>query len=437
MSEKKLKEKKPQRERPLLPDKPYQCSFFLGVRKNRYCAFPTPFPEARFCRQHDPDALKVDQGKHKRVPCPLDPSHTVAERELKRHVRKCNAKKPEVMPSWFAEDVNTEAPPDGIVQGPLDGLGREGFAEFAKLIREAYASVFADKPILLEQLSHPALESRLEELTDTKHAIQQSSLIGHLKRLGLLSDDKTIVEFGCGRGEYSRYVHKALMCERESSHSAVSEESEGPKFLLLDRAAQRLIFDRQIPLDAPDNHPKPIVTRIRCDIKDLRLQQSVTTDIDTTQSPPSIVAISKHPCGAATDLSLRCLLDPSIAPNVDGIIFALCCHNVCSPNSYPLAYLPTPLTPSHFHYLSKTTSWAVSGVRENMSLDDGAEGHWTGLTLGERKELGWMAKRVMDEGRRRYVESRGEWEECRLVEYIGAGVTGESVALMVKRYKAI
>ena len=52
----------------------------------------------------------------------------------------------------------------------------------------------------------------------------------------------------------------------------------------------------------------------------------------------AVVGVSKHLCGAATDLTLRCLETFSASGNAKGkietILIALCCHHRCDWNIY-------------------------------------------------------------------------------------------------------
>jgi tRNA:m4X modification enzyme len=110
-----------------------------------------------------------------------------------------------------------------------------------------------------------------------KHAEQQSSLLGHLDTLGMLQKNFKFIEFGAGAGEMSKYV----MLATESLN----------KTILIDRKMIKLKLDKKLfPCE-----------RIVIDIKDLDLSKlDQVTD-------SKIVAYSKHLCGCATDLTLRCL----------------------------------------------------------------------------------------------------------------------------------
>ena len=114
-----------------------------------------------------------------------------------------------------------------------------------------------------------------------KHHIQNSSLVGHLASAGLLQPDLTFVEFGSGRGSLSYWLCRAL-----------------PR----PQAAQLVMIDRASPRHKLDNKMKELelkeMLRIKADIQGLHLSK-------VFNKPENIVAVGKHLCGAATDLTLR------------------------------------------------------------------------------------------------------------------------------------
>ena len=97
----------------------------------------------------------------------------------------------------------------------------------------------------------------------------------------MLGSNLTFVEFGSGRGSLSYWLCRAL----PSPHSV--------KLLLVDRASPRHKLDGKMK----ELQLKEMM-RIRADIQDLKLSK-------VFQRPEDIVAVSKHLCGAATDLTLR------------------------------------------------------------------------------------------------------------------------------------
>jgi hypothetical protein len=72
-----------------------RCAFFLK-KKRRYCSM-RPGPGKHFCGVHEAEGADgsamagAAAGRKKRVPCPLDPSHTVFAHDVERHVKVCVA----------------------------------------------------------------------------------------------------------------------------------------------------------------------------------------------------------------------------------------------------------------------------------------------------------------------------------------------------------
>ena len=75
-----------------------------------------------------------------------------------------------------------------------------------------------------------------------------------------------------------------------------------------------------------------------------------------------MVALSKHLCGCATDLALRCLANAG-GP-VGGLCVACCCHHRCEWASYVAKEFVADecgFDPDDFFYLTRMTTWATCG----------------------------------------------------------------------------
>jgi tRNA:m4X modification enzyme len=83
------------------------------------------------------------------------------------------------------------------------------FQTLHSIIAEIYQSLGMDE---LEGSikTHEALDERMKETHNGKHASQQSSLLGNLSELNLLKQESSFVEFGCGAGEFTRYIFNAI-----------------------------------------------------------------------------------------------------------------------------------------------------------------------------------------------------------------------------------
>ena len=262
---------------------------------------------------------------------------------------------------------------------------------------------------------HPALDKVLSDPVNgpsaLKHLNQQSSILGHLKSLGLLtSNDTCYVEFGAGRGKLSECIQKCvqtqldlcmnttaetkdtitqdLRCNSEKDIDLNAHDECRPSpdkrpryestvsaysvdFVLIDRASCRRKVDgsnKVANLKGIQYH------RLLMDIEHLDLSK---VECLSNAKLDRIVAISKHLCGAATDLSLRCLVNTlsknmkvteevdKQPPTLKGILVALCCHHRC--NWAQLVgrgfFEKLGFSPTDFHLLCHMSSWAVCGVR--------------------------------------------------------------------------
>jgi hypothetical protein len=87
------------------------------------------------------------------------------------------------------------------------------------------------------------------------------------------------VEFGCGKAEFSGYIHKAI--------------GDPARFILIDRSRSRLKVQRANP-----NTPSGTWKRLQVDIKDLHLgnlmQGGMGKEIEQVESIGGMVAVSKH-----------------------------------------------------------------------------------------------------------------------------------------------
>ncbi|KAF8950668.1 tRNA:m(4)X modification enzyme TRM13 [Haplosporangium bisporale] len=482
------KRQKVQAPLPPVPDRPRQCHFFLpGKRKycsltarmgNKYCGEHHFMAEAEAKKTNNSDSNE-EHPVRKRIPCPFDPSHTVWEDDMKPHLYKCNAR-PKENPSLFCKDVNLtlqpeEAPTATTGVDLLGKLSHEKLAELIQKIRDLHAKYVPE--IGTSILSHSALDERKKITKNIKHAHQQASLLGHMDRLQMLSDPTTcFVEFGAGRGELSAYLKMAM------------DDHGSGTFVLVDRTPPRNKFDNSI---LGLEEIKSLVKRHTIDIKDLVLaevpelrrdvtatQREVpvkevtesietndTTDKDTKEpeyvEKKPVVAVSKHLCGGATDITLKCLTSyqesecknsPLPSP-VKGILIALCCHQLCHHYMYPnQAFLKEiGITPQEFVYLTRMSSWAVC-VNPTKSADASGESkanepageeehhveadkeldelrtHIPGLDFDAREKLGQQCKRLLDIGRVMYLRENGF--DAELVYYVDKETSLENLALM-------
>ncbi|KAJ1568997.1 tRNA:m4X modification enzyme, partial [Cladochytrium tenue] len=369
-------------------------------------------------------------------PCPYDPRRCHGSANPTRHARTCNFRPRFATASSGAATLDTmlDLPPPppylrrganarhaAAAVGPTDdcqtasgeAVGEEMACETTAVataatavaaagpdrVRRVVAAVWAawgrvfgahvepDDAWPERMLDHPALAKNAAPTGKRgKHAHQQSSLVAHLAALGLLARNMAYVELGCGAGELSGAIRTAALATAASSSPTATAEASAPRFVLVDRAASRTRV-------AATTAPAGTFVKLRVDVADLVLagvpelrtplpaaphiaaadDAASTTDC----SPPGgVVAVSKHLCGAATDLALRCLAAYAAEhaasaaeaqpPPLLGVVLAPCCHHRCRREDYVdpgflidfcgLGWDDLPL-------VFAMTSWAVSGSR--------------------------------------------------------------------------
>ncbi|KAM4640781.1 tRNA:m(4)X modification enzyme TRM13 homolog [Discoglossus pictus] len=444
---------------------PGRCSHFVQ-RKRRYCKMITSEGK-RFCGEHAENGEEGSSSR-KRIPCPLDPKHTVYEDQLQKHLKKCNSReKPQ--PVYFDRDINagpqdTDTCTDQIT---ISSLSKEELLKLTETLTCVTKGL--DPPLPDRKLSHQALQEALSDPVNgesaTKHLKQQNSILGHLSSLRLLGGSRCFVEFGAGRGKLSHWVDVA------------TQDNENVHFLLVERASTRF------KVDGKQRHST--FERLHIDIQHLCLGR--VPSLIQKQLP--VVGIGKHLCGAGTDLALRCLtrgsspadIEPQCKrsrgdsvgevpvdhgaaqhPPVVGIVIALCCHHRCDWNHYVGRDLFQRLGigQREFSLFQRMSSWATCGVRRPSTKQElpaqelhrqerqspqeeqeGTEEHDLDhrgtdylaepvpgiLTVAEREHLGRLCKLLIDHGRVDYLRRMGY--SVSLQYYTEPGVSLENVLL--------
>ncbi|XP_049665123.1 tRNA:m(4)X modification enzyme TRM13 homolog isoform X6 [Accipiter gentilis] len=265
---------------------PGRCAYFVE-RKKRFCKM-IPASGRRFCGEH---GQQEEENDRKRIPCPLDPKHTVYEDQLQKHLKKCNSReKPK--PVYFVQDINAGLKDVAEIpekQVPISSLSKEELENL--IIKLKKASNGLELCLKERILSHQALQEALNDPKNGesafKHLKQQASILGNMEKLHLLGPGRCFVEFGAGRGKLSHWVDVAL------------QNVENVQFLLVERATTRF------KVDGKHKRRDSIFERLQVDIQHLCLKKVPV--LEKKKLP--VVGIGKHLCGAATDLALRCLVE--------------------------------------------------------------------------------------------------------------------------------
>jgi tRNA:m4X modification enzyme len=342
---------------------------------------------SEYCGEHFDWGNKDNSGERRRIRCPLDPTHTVFEARLKQHLKKCNASKKAVH-SCYSPGINAGQPNQQLSSEestPLSDVPSEILDDFVSTVMSIKNDHLISIPTSV--LSHPILDGELHNPQNgsfaLKHLSQQSSILGHMAANELMEGESAFIEFGAGRGKLSHWIQKAM------------GENPTINYVLVDRSNCRRKMDlyHRFASQGPKFH------RLLMDIQDLDLRK-----LEVLESSHSIVGVTKHLCGAGTDLALRCVVEQlvrgssniveekcpsspdrkkakstgSTSPKLKGVIFALCCHHRCSWESYVGADFFTKdlgLSPQQFNLVRKMSSWAVCGQRAHKHTNDPNEPH--------------------------------------------------------------
>ncbi|KAJ3399362.1 tRNA:m4X modification enzyme [Chytriomyces hyalinus] len=299
-------------------------------------------------------------------------------------------------------------------------------------------------------------DSAFEGVSETKSVRQIKALLGIMDTQSLLSKDDVFVEMGCGTAELSHFLNKTI---RKRMSSLNGNDAALPRFILVDRETSRW------KVKMNEGH----FEKIKIDIKDLMLQKCKWLDTDkASDETGGVVCISKHLCGAATDLALRCLSNYALesrpmrlrAIQVQSTQTRL--KHLLIPNNNP-DHLK--FSPAEFSFLCQISSWGASlpigqsnpkkrrkleGLNDasnqtpNEEQDSGDDEHhapdldedsstylhFSRLNQEQRRELGRMAKALLNEGRLRFLRETLGCNTAQVVEYIGCDVTPENTMLL-------
>lgn len=399
---------------------PQKCHFWMP-RKKRFCGLPN-LDGNTLCTEHH-----FPLNSTPRIPCPMDPNHSILETRLAKHLLVCNSK-PKPKYPHFKHEANIFSPhatyDHKFAREELRNLASSEFLALIEKIRSLFREHVGD--LCLEMLDHVSVDTT----TRIKHRTQQASLLGNLNRLSLLKPGNTYLELGAGKADLSLQIQMAVT---------------NAYFILIDRRNFRYKCDRAINTNMSNNDLGAGIERWTMDLRDVDLHGSELIGKRAIQGH-GLVAVSKHLCGCATDFSLRAISNfLCTGGKVEGIAIALCCHHQCQFENYAGRefWESLGLTDRDFALCIVLSTWALCGRREQDTDDDDGdeehgildkedtnESHWSGMTFEEREILGAQCKRVIDIGRVKFIEKLGF--EAGLVHYVGKDITPENCLLWAK-----
>lgn len=422
------------------------CKFFVK-RKKRFCKLKPAHGE-EYCGEHMPltthQSETVDttdsMNKQKvRVPCPLDPKHTVCERKLHKHLKICNAAEKDrpnyIVPGLNAGKDDNEAI-DNVNEFKLTDIDNETVDKIVEKVNKLYTLHKIDEKIEDLILGHPLLASEISNKEygreTVRHLIQISTILGYLDYFKLFDDEIGYVEYGAGKGQVSYWLAKAIGNYPNSN------------VLLIDRASVRHKKDNKLD----DSNA---VQRIRADIADFDI--SAHSLINKSKN---VVGIGKHLCGAATDFAIKCSIlgnsavkDDNIGPKTAAMLITLCCHHRCEWKNLvgKEFFIENDVSAKEFAIITKMVGWAICGtgmsrekrkqMKEQHANTDGNKiehlSNKVNSNTGQRdrhqrKEIGQKCKRLIDYARICYMQGNGF--KCSLKRYVSSDITLENICLV-------
>ncbi|KAL0482542.1 hypothetical protein AKO1_014440 [Acrasis kona] len=383
-----------------------------------------------------------------RIPCPFDPSHTIKKEELEAHVKKCTAYKKlqdlESKPYYqkninaglesTVQDVKYEKPTNEKnkqtkLSQMLKSLDEQTFVNFVSKIQSVHDALFSQNEInsvynktgwnkqIVDNTFNKSGQDKPIRF-NAKHADQLLSMVDILLQNSCLSQSCDYFEFGCGSA--------SLSCTIKQSIHAIDpniREENLQQFVLVDRAS---IHNKNDALISTFNNKKYAqVDRLVVDISDL-----VFDYIPFKNSVDNVCVISKHLCGVATDLTLKCVTETrkNKIP-VKGIFIALCCHHQCRYNSYCnhdfLHFFG--ISENDFELMRLLSSWAIVFSGETDLAHD-FDQKYHGYNARDKALIGNQCKRILDMGRVDYLRKHNY--NCRLVYYCDRKTTPENAMII-------
>lgn len=382
----------------------------------------------KFCVEHGGVEKEETEEESERIPCPYDSKHSCYLRKLRKHLKKCNSR-PKDLPSYIAPQVNlmdSECSAAEDIRYSITTLPDDSLLDLIRKIESLYAEGKFEcwKSILEHECMISAVNNSELGMNTKKHLIQNSSLIKNMEENNFLRENVTFVEFGAGRAQLGFWIAQAI------------KDKEKCSLILIDKASQRHKSDNKL------KGASPVKTmRIRADIADLALGKIPLL----TESKNEVVGVTKHLCGIATDLALRCIVNGKLEGlNVSGILMAFCCHHRCTWTSYAGKefLLNVGFTPYEFSALCSISSWATCGSGKPRSKwteesTEETEGSMEidryrrhGLSQEIREEIGRKCKMILNYGRLKYLEKHGY--EAKLIYYVEQNVSPENVCIIAK-----
>lgn len=453
------------------------CDYYV-LRKRRFCRTQRRVG-SRFCPTHDIDAGRhssspatatKESGAEIRIPCPINPNHTVYATRLAQHVKVCpdNRFITSNLP-YFAEDRHADrgrslldgAATDEISRVTNKDLDAEAHEILMHKLTECYCTCVQPHMTVLDVRENlGAVFSQGERRgaeKSLKHTPQHRALLQCMDNvLKPTADSETtpqvsgFLELGAGKGGLAVALQEVLVSYQDANVEERAAMAAALPFLrrvtsepiigVVDLGGFRRKGDSRV------SRSRIPLRRLRINLKDLDLTKAFGTTLGccgegasattatmrtTNHQHQQWAVIGKHLCGACADFALSCITEHTLAATsnivICAVVLATCCHHRCElrhMNALQNSSAPGltvgdgtaegaafTFTPREFAAMTSMSSWAVSGAAVSP----------------ERQKIGYYCKRILDWVRVLYLRAQGY--TAQLCQYTKRDVTEENVCI--------
>ena len=239
-----------------------------------------------------------------------------------------------------------------------------------------------------------------------------------------------VLDIGAGKALLTRAIYEAF----QRSVAVVALDSRRPK--TESHKTGDLFYD---PIDDSMNPDDEPYTRVVADVRYLAARTVVPL---AKSKHGGVIAITKHLCGGATDSSLMALCDAPLDEFVGACCLAPCCHQKTKKDQYcniefleSMGFCRTyiglrgSVQDNDFRIfgqlisLSKSTELKGFEFKKSLLL--------TLVGFQRAKQLGRQCRRLIEEGRMRYLRAHGF--DVHLVRYCDESITNDNLAIIARR----
>jgi hypothetical protein len=260
-----------------------------------------------------------------------------------------------------------------------------------------------------------------------------------------------VLDVGAGKALFTRAVYEAL--DRKVAAVALDSRKQRDQDQFYDPLPQSTRTRTAFTEDADetdDNHgteDDAAYTRIVADVRSLSSDKNSLLPVLLRDSKGGgVLSVTKHLCGGATDESLMAMCAPPLDEFVGACCLAPCCHQkirrrdqYCNmPYLESVGFCRTHIglrggvQDPDLKTLGKLI--CMSRVEELKSFEYSKSKLLQLLGFQRASALGRKARRLLEEGRIRYLQDHG-FEDAHLVRYCDESITGDNYAIIGTKTK--